>query len=61
MMRGGVVLKLGGGKEVQPALGVVGAEDAEVRFDLLVSAFRLSVGLRMVGGGELDLILEKSG
>ena len=59
-MRGRVVLKFSSGEEVQPSFGVVGAEDAEICFYLLVSAFCLSICLRVVGGREFDVILEES-
>ena len=58
-MWGRVVLKFGSRKEVQPGFGVVGAKDAEVRFYLLISAFSLSVSLRVIGGGEFDIVLEE--
>ena len=60
-MWGRVVLEFGGGKEVKPGFGVVGAKDAEVRFYFLIGALRLSVSLGVVGSGESDVILEESG
>ena len=61
MVGGGVVLEFSGGEEVGPGFGVVGAKDSEISFNLLVSAFGLSIGLRMVGGGETDVVMEESG
>ena len=61
MMWGGVVLKFGGGEEVNPGSRVVGAKDAKIHLYLLIGAFRLSIRLRMVSGGEFDVILEESG
>ena len=58
-MRGGVVLKLSCDKEVGPGLGIVGAEDPKVGFDFLVGSFGLSIGLRVIGSGESDVIVEK--
>ena len=39
---------------------VVGAEDMKISFNLLVGSLCLSISLRMVGGGELDIVFEKS-
>ena len=61
VMGGGVVLEFGSREEVRPALGVVGAEDVEVGFNFLVCLFGLSVSLRVIGGGEPDIIFEESG
>ena len=38
---------------------VVGAEDAEIGFELLIGLFGLSVSLRVVGDGEFDVILQE--
>ena len=54
------MLKLGGRKEIQPSFRVISTEDTKVHFYFLIGTFRLSVGLRMVGSGELDIILEES-
>ena len=59
-MGGGVVLKLSCGEEVQPGFGVVGAEDAEIRFYLLIGVFCLSICLRVVGGRKFDVVLKES-
>ena len=55
------MLKFGGGEEVKPSFGVVGAKDVEVRLYFLVGAFRLSVRLGVVGSGESDVVSEKPG
>ena len=60
-MRGGVVLEFGGREEIKPGSRVVGTKDAEIRFYFLVGAFGLSIGLRVICGGEFDIILEESG
>ena len=60
-MWGGVMLEFGGREEVDPISRIVGAKDAKVRFYLLIGAFRLSIRLRMVSGGEFDVILKESG
>ena len=53
-------MKLSGGKEVCPFLWVIGTEDAEISFDLLVGSFSLSICLGVVHGGEFDVVLEKA-
>ena len=40
---------------------VIGAEDSEIGLEFLIGSFGLSVGLRMVGSGESDIIVEKMG
>ena len=52
-------MKLSGGEEVCPFPRVVGTEDAEIGFDLLIGPFGLSVCLRVVCSGELDVVLEE--
>ena len=53
------MMKLSGGEEVCPFLRVVGTEDVEIGFNLLIGLFGLSVCLRVVCSGELDIILEE--
>ena len=60
-MGSGVALEFGGGEKVGPGLGVIGAKDSEVGFDLLVGAFGLSISLGVVSSGETDIIVEESG
>ena len=40
---------------------VVGTEDAAIGFKFLIGSFSLSVGLRVVGGGEFDVIFQEMG
>ena len=54
------MMKLSGGKEVCPFLQVVGTEDAEISFNLLVGSLGLSVRLGVIHGGEFDVILEEA-
>ena len=44
-----------------PGLRVVGAEDAEIGFEFLICLFGLSVGLRVVGSGEFNIIFQETG
>ena len=60
VMGGGVVLELSSREEVEPTFGVVGTEDVKVCFYLLISMLHLSVSLRVIGCGELNVILEES-
>ena len=54
------MMKLSSGEEVHPFLRVVGAEYVKVCFDLLIGSFRLSICLRVICGGEFDIIVEES-
>ena len=53
------MMKLSGGKEVCPFPRVVGTEDAEIGFNLLIGLFGLSVCLRVICGGEFDVVVEE--
>ena len=44
-----------------PGLRVVGAEDVEIGFKFLIGLFGLSIGLRVVGSGEFDVIFQETG
>ena len=39
---------------------VVGTKDAEICFELLIGLLGLTIGLRMVGSGEANIILEET-
>ena len=54
------MVKLSGGKQVCPFPRVVSAEDAEVCFNLLIGSFCLSIRLRVIRGGEFDIVVEES-
>ena len=54
------MVKLSGGKQVRPFPRVVGAEDVEVCFNLLIGSFCLSIRLRVIRGEEFDIIVEES-
>ena len=53
-------MELSGGKEVSPFPWIVGTEDTDISFDLLVGWFGLSICLRVVCGGEFDVVLEET-
>ena len=57
----GVMVEFGRRKKLCPFGWVVGAEDLEIGLEFLIGSFGLSVGLRMVGSGESDIIVEKMG
>ena len=40
---------------------VVGTEDAEIDFEFLIGSFGLSISLRVVGGGEFDVVFQETG
>ena len=48
------------GKELCPFSWIVGAKDVEIGLELLIGSLSLSVGLRMVGSGEANIIFEKA-
>ena len=54
------MVKLSSRKEVHPFLRVVGTEDAKICFNLLIGPFGLSICLRVICGGGLDIIVEES-
>ena len=54
------MVKLSGGEKVCPFPRVVGTEDAEICFNLLIGSFCLSIRLRVIRGGEFDIIVEES-
>ena len=53
-------MKLSSGKKVRPFPGVVGTENAKIYFNLLIGSFCLSVYLRVICGGEFDIVVEES-
>ena len=59
-MQGGVVVEFDRGEELYPFSRVVGAEDAEIGLEFLIGLFSLSISLRVVGGGELYVIVEEA-
>ena len=42
-------------------MGVVGTKDTKISFDFLIGSFGLPVCLRMICGGESNIIFEDSG
>ena len=56
-----VVVEFGRRTKLHPFGWVIGAKDSEISFEFLIGSFGLSVGLRMVGSGESDIIVEKMG
>ena len=55
------MMKLSSGEEVHSFLRVVGTENVEVDFNLLIGPFSLSIDLRVIYGGEFDIIVEELG
>ena len=54
------MMKLSSGKEVHPFPRVVGTEDVEIGFNLLIGLLSLSVCLRVICGGKFDIIVEEA-
>jgi len=50
-----IVRKLGHGEERRPVVLLIGAEDTEDLFESLVDPLSLSVGFRVISGGEVEL------
>ena len=48
-------------KELGPLMGVTSTEDTKVSFDFLISSLGLSISLRVVRGGESNVVFEDSG
>ena len=59
-MWGRVVVEFGGGEELYPFGWVVGTEDAEICLQLLIGLLSLTIGLRVIGSGEANIILEET-
>ena len=59
-MWGSVMVEFGGGEELHPFGRVVGTEDVEIGFEFLIGSFCLSIGLRVVGGGESYVVVEET-
>ena len=58
-VRDRAMVKLSGGEEVRPFLRVIGTEDTKVCFNFLIGLFSLSIHLRIICGGELDIVVEE--
>ena len=54
------MVEFGGGEELHPFSRVIGAEDAEIRFEFLIGSLSLSIGLRVIGGGESYVVVEET-
>ena len=48
------------GGELHPFSRVIGAEDAEIGLEFLIGSFSLSIGLRVVDGGESYVVVEEA-
>ena len=48
-------------KELRPLMGVVGTKDTKIGFNFLIGSLGLSICLRMICGGESNVIFEDSG
>ena len=59
-MRGRVVMEFCQGKELYPFSRVVGAKDVEISLKLLIGSLSLSISLRMVGSGEVNIVFEET-
>ena len=48
------------GEELCPFSWVIGTEYVEIGLEFLIGSFSLSVGLRVVGGGESYVVVEET-
>ena len=48
------------GKELYPFGQIVGTKDVEISFEFLIGSLSLSIGLRMVGSGKVNIIPEET-
>ena len=55
---GGVVREFRHGKEFGPFRWLVPGKDLKIRFEFLVDPFRFAVSLRVIGGGEGDVVVK---
>ena len=54
------MVKLSDGEEVCPFPRVIGTENVKICFNFLIGPLSLSIYLRMICSGELDIIVEES-
>ena len=54
------MVEFGGGEELHPFSWVIGAKDTKISFKFLIGSLSLSVGLRVVGGGESYVVVEET-
>ena len=59
-MRGGVVVELGGRKELGSQGQIIDTKDLKICFKFLIGSFGLPIGLEVVCSGELYVIFEKA-
>ena len=45
------------GDRFGPRCGIIAAKDTEVGFDFLINSFSFAIGLRVIGGGEGEVIV----
>ena len=57
-MRNRVVKEFSCGEKFCPFLRIVGTEDSEISLNFLVGSLSLSIHLRVISGGEADIIME---
>ena len=57
-MRNGVVKAFSCGEKFRPFLRIVGTEDSEISLNFLVGSLSLSIHLRVIGSGEVNIIME---
>ena len=56
-MRAVIMSKFCVGDRFRSRCGIIAAEDMEVGFNFLVDSFCFAIGLRVIGGGEREVIV----
>ena len=59
-MGGRVVVKFHGGKELYPFSWVIGIENMKICFKFLIGSLSLTISLRMISGGQANIICEEA-
>ena len=49
-----------GGEELYPFSRIIGAKDVKIRFKFLIGLLSLSISLRMISSGEVNIIFEEA-
>ena len=53
-------MEFGRGKELCPFSWIIGAKDVKICFKFLIGSLSLTISLRMVGSGMVNIILEET-
>ena len=54
------MVEFSGGKELYPFCQIIGTENVKICLKFLIGSLGLTVGLRMIGSGQVNVILEEA-